>query len=142
MQFAQNIWFCERASNKPHSHHEWDAMQNPTPLKQPRLASYDEFWRFYLREHARPATRGLHYVGTSLTVLCLLAAIVTANPWFLLAMIVLGYAPAWLGHFTVERNRPATFRYPVWSLISDFRLYAVWISGRLPRELEMAGIDS
>jgi hypothetical protein len=105
-----------------------------------RIATYPAFWHYYLREHAKPATRVWHYLGTSLTLLCLFAAAVLRAPWFLLAAVILGYAPAWVGHFTSEHNRPATFRYPLWSLLSDFRLYGTWLSGRLPRELAAAGV--
>jgi hypothetical protein len=105
-----------------------------------RIASYAEFWRYYLREHAKPATRAWHYLGTSLTLLCFVATAALRQPWLLIAAVILGYAPAWLGHFTSEHNRPATFRYPLWSLISDFRMFAAWLGGRLPRELERAGI--
>jgi hypothetical protein len=105
-----------------------------------RIARYEEFWPYYLREHAKPATRAWHYLGTSLALLCLLLAAALRAPWLLALMMVCGYAPAWIGHFTVEKNHPATFRYPFWSLISDFRLYATWLGGRLPRELAKAGV--
>jgi hypothetical protein len=110
-------------------------------MDQARIATYPEFWHYYLREHAKPATRVWHYLGTSLTILCLVAALVLRQPWFLLASVILGYAPAWIGHFTSEHNRPATFRYPLWSLASDFRMFGVWLSGGLARELTAAGVD-
>ena len=106
-----------------------------------RIATYPEFWHHYLREHAKPATRAWHYLGTSLAVLCLVAALLLRLPWFLLASVILGYAPAWIGHFTSEHNHPATFRYPLWSLVSDFRMFGAWLSGRLPRELAAAGVS-
>jgi hypothetical protein len=109
-------------------------------MAQDCIATYAEFWPYYLREHARPATRAWHYFGTSLSLLCLVAAVVTAKPWLVAIMVVAGYGPAWIGHFAVEKNRPATFRHPLWSLISDFRLYAVWLGGKLPRELAKAGV--
>jgi hypothetical protein len=105
-----------------------------------RIATYPKFWHYYLREHAKPATRAWHYLGTSCTILCLVAALVLRQPWFLLASVVLGYAPAWIGHFTSEHNHPATFRHPLWSLASDFRMFAVWLSGRLAGELAAAGV--
>jgi hypothetical protein len=110
-------------------------------VPQIRIATYNEFWHYYLREHAKPATRAWHYIGTSLTLLCLVAAILSRQPWFLLAAVILGYAPAWIGHFTSEYNRPATFRYPLWSLLSDFRMFASWLSGNLARELAAAGVS-
>jgi hypothetical protein len=106
----------------------------------PRIATYPQFWLFYLREHAKPSTRAWHYVGTSLTILCVLGVVALRQPWLLFAAVVVGYGPAWIAHFTVEKNKPATFRYPLWSLYSDFRMLAVWLSGRLPRDLEAAGV--
>ena len=107
-----------------------------------RIATFAEFWPFYLRQHSKPGTRAWHYLGTSLTLLCLAAAFATRNLWLVAIMVVAGYAPAWIGHFTVEKNRPATFRYPLWSLISDFRLYWMWLNRRLPGELAKAGVPS
>ncbi len=104
-------------------------------------ASYREFWPIYLREHSRPATRGLHYLGTSLGLALLAAAIVTADWRLLPAALVAGYAFAWLGHALVERNRPATFSHPLWSFISDFRMFGLWASGRLGRERARHGLS-
>lgn len=97
--------------------------------------TYAEFWPFYLREHAKPATRGIHYVGTIASMVVLVWAVATQNWWWLLAVPVFGYAPAWIGHFFIEKNKPATFQAPLWSLISDYRMCALWLSGRLGDEL-------
>lgn len=105
-----------------------------------RYSSFAEFWPFYLREHARPATRALHYAGTSLVVLLALAALVTGQWRLLLAMPVAGYAFAWASHAAVEHNRPATFSYPAWSLRADFRMWRLWLTFRLQSELEAAGV--
>jgi hypothetical protein len=102
-----------------------------------RIPKYDEFWLYYLREHSRPASRALHYLGT----VCSMGAIVAGaivSPWWLLAAPVLGYGPAWIGHFVIEKNRPATFRYPLWSLISDYKMFGLAIIGRLGPELARA----
>ena len=104
-----------------------------------RYATFAEFWPFYLREHSRPRTRALHYVGTSLVVAIAVFALVTGRWWWLLAMPAAGYFFAWLAHFTVEKNRPATFTYPRWSLAADFRMWWLWLTGRLGAELRDAG---
>lgn len=102
--------------------------------------SFRSFWPFYLREHAKPATRALHYAGTSLVILIATGAILTGRWWLLVAMPVAGYGFAWASHAAVERNRPATFTYPAWSLRADFRMWWYWLTGRLGPELRAAGV--
>jgi hypothetical protein len=106
-----------------------------------RTASYSEVWPSDLAEHSRPATRGLHYLGTGLGVVLLAIAAVTWDWRLLIAALFVGYGFAWLGHLLVERNRPATFRHPLWSLISDCRMFGLWLAGRLGRELARHGIS-
>lgn len=105
-----------------------------------RYRSFAEFWPFYLREHARPGTRAMHYAGTSLVVLVALAAILTGRWWLLIAMPLAGYGFAWASHMRIERNRPATFTYPLWSLAADFRMWWLWLTGGIGRELQAAGV--
>lgn len=107
-------------------------------MKQHR--SFAEFWPFYLREHSRPQTRAFHYAGTSLVVLIAIAAAITRSWWLLVAMPVAGYAFAWASHAAIERNRPATFTYPAWSLAADFRMWWLWLTGRIGAELDRAGV--
>ncbi len=104
------------------------------------IATYADFWPYYLQEHAKPATRGLHYFGTFAALASVAAALVTGNGWIALGALLAGYGPAWVAHFFVEHNRPATFTYPLWSLVSDFRMAAFWITGRLGRELARVGV--
>jgi hypothetical protein len=107
-----------------------------------RYKSFREFWPYYLREHSKPRTRALHYAGTSLVVLIALGALVTGTWWLLAMMPVAGYGFAWASHAAVERNRPATFTYPGWSLKADFLMWWLWLTGRLGPELEAAGVRS
>ena len=102
--------------------------------------TFAEFWPFYLREHSKPRTRALHYVGTTLVVVLAIFALATANWWVLVALPIAGYFFAWIAHFGVEKNRPATFTYPAWSLKADFKMWWLWLTGRLGPELERAGV--
>ena len=106
------------------------------------IASYRDFWPYYLQEHADPKTRAIHYFGTCLSSLCVIAALVTGNLWFALGALVGGYGPAWFGHFFIEHNRPATFSYPLWSLVSDYRMTWRWLTGRIVGDLKRAGVPS
>lgn len=101
--------------------------------------TYAEFWPYYLAQHSRPGTRRLHFIGTALA-LVLLALAAAVSAWLLPAAVVAGYLFAWIGHFVVERNRPATFTHPLWSLVSDFRMFFLWCAGRLEAELKRAGV--
>jgi hypothetical protein len=103
----------------------------------PKLATYEEFWPYYVSEHSRPATRALHFVGTTLVLLSLTAAVLV-SPWWLAAAPFAGYGFAWVGHFVVERNRPATFTYPLWSLRGDFRMFRLMLLGKMGPEVDRA----
>ena len=100
-----------------------------------RFRTYAEFWPFYLGEHAKSSTRAVHYVGSIASVAALILALATRDGWLLLAVPLLGYGPAWFGHFFIEKNRPATFQAPVWSLVSDYRMCGLFLPGRIGHEL-------
>jgi hypothetical protein len=91
--------------------------------KDAGFRSFAEFYPFYLREHRHPVSRALHFTGTWIVVGCLAALIVTGNWWWIAGMFFAGYGFAWLGHFRFEHNKPATFRYPFYSLAGDFRMW-------------------
>ncbi|MBX3281319.1 MAG: DUF962 domain-containing protein [Acidobacteria bacterium] len=100
------------------------------------LRTYAEFWDFYVAEHSKPLTRILHFAGTTLGI-ALLIYFVASGRWYLFPLFfVVGYAFAWFAHFVVEKNRPATFKYPVWSFISDFKMIAYMLAGRMGKEVE------
>lgn len=101
---------------------------------------FPDFWRYYLQQHARPVTRALHYAGTSLVIALLMALPFTGRWWTLAALPIAGYGFAWIGHSLVEQNRPATFRYPLWSLRADFKMWFRFLTGRMGRELSIAGV--
>jgi len=111
------------------------------PRERPdRGGDYAQFWPHYLREHGRAATRYWHFFGTTMALLCVAGLVVTRSTWFFAAAIAAGYGPAWLAHAAFEKNRPATFSHPVWSLLSDLRMFALWLTGRLGQELARAGV--
>lgn len=92
---------------------------NATPPDK-RFGSFAEFYPYYLEEHSNPVCRRLHYVG-SVLVLVLLAWVLATRQWFLLlALPLVGYGFAWVGHFVFEKNRPATFKHPLYSFIGDW----------------------
>ncbi len=95
-----------------------------------RHRSFAEFYPFYLSEHANRTSRRLHVIGTGFALLLIIAAVTTRHWPLLLAALICGYAFAWVGHAAFEKNRPATFTYPLWSLMGDFRLFFETLTGR------------
>lgn len=100
-----------------------------------RITSFHEFWPYYISEHRHPATRTLHFIGSSAGLVCVIVTLLTGRWWLLLAGLVVGYALAWVAHFGIEHNRPATFRYPLWSFAADWRMWALMLSGRMGEEV-------
>jgi hypothetical protein len=103
-----------------------------------KIRRYSEFWPLYVSQHQCKANRNLHFIGTSLALVCLALAL-TINAKFLFATPVCGYGFAWFGHFRFERNRPATWTHPFWSLIGDFHMYALMWVGHMDREVARLG---
>jgi hypothetical protein len=107
-----------------------------------RIPTFAEFWPFYLSQHRNALNRRLHFVGTTGTNLAILSALVTGRLWMLLLAPLSGYAFAWVGHFIIEKNRPATFTYPLWSLAGDYKMYGLTLIGKLGPELARAGVTT
>lgn len=89
--------------------------------------NFEEFYPYYLSQHQNPVCRGLHYAGTSLVIICLLMFLVTLNFFWILLAPILGYGLAWIGHYKFEKNKPATFKHPFYSLWADFVLFKQFI---------------
>ena len=98
----------------------------------PQFDSLAAFYPYYLGEHRNGICRSLHLLGTSSVASIAVAALWLVNPWLLLLMPVVGYGPAWVGHFFFERNRPATFDFPAWSLLCDWLMTRDMLLGRIP----------
>lgn len=92
-------------------------------------SSFKEFYPYYLQEHSDKRCRIMHYIGSTLVLAVLIYALVSANYWWLLALPIIGYGFAWLGHFVFEKNKPATFQYPLYSLLGDWVMYKdAWVN--------------
>ncbi len=105
------------------------AAENDSPLS---FASFEEFYPFYLSQHQDQTCRRLHFVGSSLGLLGLGAAVVTGKKRYIAAGIVAGYGCAWVGHFFFEHNKPATFQYPLYSFMGDWVMYKDMVTGKIP----------
>lgn len=104
-------------------------MSEATAVKFQR---FREFYPFYLTEHSNRTCRRLHFAGSSLALVFLATAIVEANGWWLLGMPLAGYSFAWIGHFGFEKNQPASFKQPLFSLMGDWVMYKDILTGRIP----------
>lgn len=105
--------------------------------------SFDEFWRFYCREHSKPLTRRLHFVGSLLGPIAAAAVFAATHRWSaLLVYPLVSYGFAWGSHFLIEKNRPATFRYPLLSLAADYVMVGKMLAGTMDEELARAGVTA
>lgn len=96
-----------------------------------KYATFADFYPFYLSEHSNRTCRRLHFVGTTILLVCALHALSTLNFWWLLGGIVQVYALAWVGHFVFEHNRPATFTYPFYSILGDWVMWKDILTGKI-----------
>ena len=95
------------------------------------IKDFNQFYQFYLTEHSNPTSRKLHFAGSTLGLIGLGYAIKKGKVRYLVMGIGAGYACAWVGHFVFERNKPASFKQPLYSFISDFRMYSDVLRGRV-----------
>jgi len=101
-----------------------------------RFKSFDEFWPYYLAEHSKPETRAIHAIGTTASVACAIS-LIAKGKWKLVPLsLIPGYGAAWLAHFLVEKNKPATFDYPLWSFMADYKMIGMMAAGTLDAEIE------
>lgn len=98
-----------------------------------KFESFSDFYPYYLQEHRDLTCRRLHFVGSALVLLLLAALFVSGNWWYLAAVPVVGYGFAWIGHFFFEKNRPATFKHPFYSLMGDWVMFKDMLLGRIER---------
>ncbi|WP_019961473.1 DUF962 domain-containing protein [Woodsholea maritima] len=101
---------------------------------------FASFWPYYLREHARFETRVFHYIGSAAALSVLGWAVLSLTWWAVILVPVAGYGFAWFSHALIERNKPATFTYPLWSLMGDYRMFFLAMIGKLRPELVKAGV--
>lgn len=95
------------------------------------MQSYKEFWLFYLSQHQNPICRWLHFLGTTSALGIICTSYWLSQPWYSLIALFVGYGFSWIGHFFFEKNMPATFRFPIWSLRAELQMYFLMWRGRL-----------
>lgn len=101
-------------------------------VTESRYESFGDFYPYYLNEHKDRICRRLHFLGTGLVLLTLVVAMYFRSWPALMALPLVGYGFAWVGHFFFEHNKPATFKYPFYSLIGDFVMFRDMLTGRIP----------
>lgn len=105
-----------------------------------RIRTYSAFFDFYLGEHSQPATRVLHYMASCCGITALALTVWTLNPLWIVAGLVSAYGLAWISHFFIEHNKPATFTYPLWSFCADYHMFFLWLTGQLTKRRAKAGL--
>lgn len=102
------------------------------------IESFSQFWPYYVREHSHPGCRALHFIGSTLVLVLAGCIVAWQKYWLFFALFLVGYGFAWIGHFFIEKNRPATFKYPLWSFIGDWKMWWLMLTGRMGPEIERA----
>lgn len=100
-----------------------------------KFNNFQEFWPFYVKEHSKSLTRKLHFIGT-LSIFPIAASAVLYSAWLFVALPISAYGFAWYAHYVVEKNRPATFIHPLWSLIADFKMFFMMCLGEMDKEVQ------
>jgi len=98
-------------------------------------SSFTSFWPEYVRAHSQPGTRVIHLIGTLAGWALLVAALALRRWWWIAAALIISYAFAWISHFFVEHNRPATFEHPLWSWWADQKMVALMLAGKMNGEV-------
>lgn len=110
-------------------------------MSEERITEYWKFWDYYLSEHINPLNRLLHFVGTALGIV-LLAWFIARGAWYYMPLcFICGYGFSWFGHFFIEKNKPASFKYPLWSFMSDYVMMFYMMTGKINRELDRISVN-
>jgi len=107
-------------------------------MAEKKYKTFWDFYPYYLTEHSLPINRTLHFIGTGIVIVLLIAGIITGRGLLFILIPIAGYGFAWVGHFFLERNKPATFTYPLYSLGSDFVMFWDILTGQIGRKVEEA----
>jgi hypothetical protein len=105
-------------------------------MSEKHFGSFAEFWPHYVRAHSNKTNRQLHFLGITLAVACAAGGVFTRRPLLVLAAPIVGYGLSWVGHYVFEKNTPATFEHPVWSLKADFVMWTKIANGTMDAEVE------
>ncbi len=106
-----------------------------------RISNFAAFWPFYLGEHKHPLNRALHFAGSSLALICLLTFLLTGAIVMVPVGLICGYGCAWVGHFYIEKNKPASFSYPLWSFMADWKMWFCILTGKIQQEMKRISLN-
>jgi hypothetical protein len=133
---SQPLWLLESRRRVAAEKSGAKPLQSEVPMSHREYNSFAEFWPHYVAEHSKPRTRLLHLIGTTIALACLVFFIVVGRWWLFPLALIPGYGAAWIGHFFIEKNKPATFQYPLWSFMGDYKMIWMMLTGRMGAEVE------